>query len=70
MSPTFGATNFTPNEHKGLWKISKIGVLFLVALKRNFYPPLKSCHFFLFHLVHLMNMYNHGSKHVFIVKNN
>jgi hypothetical protein len=69
MSPTHGAANCTPNEHKGLWKMSKIGVLFLAALKRTFFSPLKSYQFFWFGLVHLMNMYNnHRSKHVFIVQ--
>jgi hypothetical protein len=33
--------------------------------KGFFFTPLKSCQIFLFHLVHLMNMYNHRSKHVF-----
>jgi hypothetical protein len=68
MSPTPRATNSTPNEHKGLWKMSKIEVLFLTGFKRTFFPPLKSCQKISFHLVHLMNMYNHKSKHVFIVK--
>jgi hypothetical protein len=63
MSPTHGVANSTPNEHKGLWKMSKIGVLFLAALKRTFFfSPLKSYQFFLCPLVHLMNMYNHRSK--------
>jgi len=70
MSLAHGATNSTPYEHKGLWKMSKIGVLFLVALKRIFSPPLKSCQKILFHLVHLMNVYNHRFKHLFIVKKN
>jgi hypothetical protein len=68
MSPTHGVANSTPHEHKGLWKMSKIGVLFLAALKRTFFSPLKSYQIFWFGLVHLMNMYNHRSKHVFIVK--
>jgi hypothetical protein len=68
MSLAHGATNSTPNEHKGMWKMSKIGVLFFAALKRTFFPPLKSCQIFWFHLIHLMNMYDHRSKHVFIVK--
>jgi hypothetical protein len=38
--------------------------------QKDFLPPFEVLPFFKFHLVHLMNMYNHRSKHVFIVKNN
>jgi hypothetical protein len=47
--------------------MSKIGVHFLATLKRIFFPHFKSSQFFLFHLVHLKNMYNHRFKHEFIV---
>lgn len=36
--------------------------------QKDFLPPFEVLPFFKFHLVHLMNMYNHRSKHVFIVK--
>jgi hypothetical protein len=68
MSPALGVANSTLNEHKGLWKIFQNKGPFPCSPQKDLFPPLKSFHFFLFHLVHLMNMCNHISKHVFIVK--